>query len=108
MEMYASQLVKFAGRWKSQTRALIPPVKQFSLNGDTDNSIRFPSMERPQPYSELPELPYPSEEIIIEPEICRQVVIDYCSPKFQDVSAYQKSYRHGVKIRATSLKAKKT
>ncbi|KAH0668229.1 hypothetical protein KY285_029435 [Solanum tuberosum] len=42
----------------------------------------------------------------IEPEICRQAVIDYCLPKSQDISAYQKSYRNGVKIGDTALKAK--
>ncbi|KAM3373958.1 putative protein isoform X2 [Capsicum galapagoense] len=92
---------------ESKARALVSPVEQSSLNGDTDNSIQSACMERPQPCNELPELPYPSEEIIIEPEICREAVIDYCSPKSQDVSAYQKSYRHGVKISATALKAKK-
>ncbi|XP_069155861.1 uncharacterized protein [Solanum lycopersicum] len=45
------------------------------------------------------------EEPMIEPEICRQAVIDYCLPK-SHTSAYQKSYRNGVKIRDTALKAK--
>ncbi|CAN4101052.1 unnamed protein product [Withania somnifera] len=88
-----------------KTCGLVPPVEQSSLYGDTDNSIQSPCMEGPQPCNEVPELPYPSEETIIEPEICRQAVIDYCLPK--DVSAYQKSYRYGVRIGDTSLKAKK-
>ncbi|KAM3307728.1 hypothetical protein P3S67_009471 [Capsicum chacoense] len=74
---------------ESKTSALVPQVEQSSLNGDTDYSIQSPCMERPQPCNEqLPELPYTSEEIIIEPEIWCQAVIDSCSPKSQDVSAY--------------------
>ncbi|MCD7464089.1 hypothetical protein HAX54_052066 [Datura stramonium] len=92
---------------ESKTCGLVPPVEQSSLYGSIDNSIQSPCMERPQTCSEVPGLPYPSEETIIEPEICRQAVIDYCSPKSQDMSAYQKSYRNGVKIGDTSLKAKK-
>ncbi|KAJ8559469.1 hypothetical protein K7X08_003527 [Anisodus acutangulus] len=94
---------------ESEACGPVPPVEQSSLYESTDNSIRSPPcMEGPQTCREVPELPSPStEETIIDPEISRQAVIDYSSPKSQERGAYQKLYNLGVKIRDTSLKAKK-
>ncbi|XP_060175685.1 uncharacterized protein LOC132606277 isoform X1 [Lycium barbarum] len=85
----------------------VPPVEQSSLYESTDNSIQSPPcMEGPQTCREVPELPSTStEETIIDPEISRQAVIDYCSPRSK--GAYHKLYKLGVKIGDTTLKAKK-
>ncbi|KAJ8543599.1 hypothetical protein K7X08_006122 [Anisodus acutangulus] len=94
---------------ESEACGPVPPIEQSSLYESTDNSIQSPPcMEGPQTCREVPELPSPStEETIIDPEISRRAVIDYCSPQSQERGAYQKLYNLGVKIRDTSLKAKK-
>ncbi|KAK4355979.1 hypothetical protein RND71_024950 [Anisodus tanguticus] len=94
---------------ESEACGPVPPVEQSSLYESTDNSIQSPPcMEGPQTCREVPELLSPStEETIIDPEISRRAVIDYCSPQSQERGAYQKLYNLGVKIRDTSLKAKK-
>ncbi|XP_075075650.1 uncharacterized protein LOC107797638 isoform X1 [Nicotiana tabacum] len=88
---------------ESKACELVPPVEQRNLYGSPDKS---PCAARPPTCSEVPELPSPSEETTIVPEICPQAVIDYCSPKSLH-SAYWKSYKHGVRVGDTSLKAKK-
>ncbi|KAH0633275.1 hypothetical protein KY284_036061 [Solanum tuberosum] len=64
--------------------------QKTSYDGSSDDLNLSTCLAKTKTCSEVSELPYTSQEPIIDPEICREAVIEYCSLGSPDNPAYKK------------------
>ncbi|MCD9645905.1 hypothetical protein HAX54_035261 [Datura stramonium] len=78
--------------------------QKISDDGSSDDLNLSSCLAKTQTCSEVSELPYTSQEPIIDPEICPQAVIDYCSLGSPENPAYNKLNSGEKKYMTTKAK----